>query len=163
MKAVLNYKVRIERMESGRWVRRIFEWNLSVSAWEKVCKRQANKLNIPKIVCVRYGISADEWFLRNQAGGGIEWDCKKWKKKIERTKEYGLDKWKKSMNGKTSLVWYAQKKVPRTEILYDDSYGSQLLFGVRCKTLRVNRRKWRWNEGKTRMCMQCNSRVEETI
>jgi hypothetical protein len=74
--------------------------------------------------------------LRNQAGGGTEWDCKKWKKEIERrTKEYRLDKWQKIMNGKTPMVWYAQKKVPRTEIFYDGSYESQLLFGVRCKTL----------------------------
>ncbi|KAF2358610.1 hypothetical protein FHG87_010636 [Trinorchestia longiramus] len=31
VKAVLNYKVRIERMENKRWVKRIFEWNLSES------------------------------------------------------------------------------------------------------------------------------------
>ncbi|KAF2359685.1 hypothetical protein FHG87_009565 [Trinorchestia longiramus] len=33
----------------------------------------------------------------------------------------------------------------------------------RCKALRVNRRTWRWNEGNTRLCQQCNRGVEETV
>ncbi|KAF2343308.1 hypothetical protein FHG87_025936 [Trinorchestia longiramus] len=42
--AVLNYKVRIERMENKRWVKQIFEWNLSESLWEKICWGHARKL-----------------------------------------------------------------------------------------------------------------------
>ncbi|KAF2366974.1 hypothetical protein FHG87_002248 [Trinorchestia longiramus] len=94
----------------------------------------------------------------------IEWDCNKWKKEIEKlTKEYGLNKWKHSMNGKTTLTWYASKNVPRFEVFYDGSFGSQLLFAVRCKALSVNRRTWRWNERNTRLCLQCNRGVEETV
>ncbi|KAF2350776.1 PiggyBac transposable element-derived protein [Trinorchestia longiramus] len=39
----------------------------------------------------------------------------------------------------------------------------QLLFAVRCKALSVNRRTWRWNEGNTRLYLQCNRGVEETV
>ncbi|KAF2343965.1 hypothetical protein FHG87_025279, partial [Trinorchestia longiramus] len=55
------------------------------------------------------------------------------------------------------------KNVPRFEVFYDGSFGSQLLFAVRCKTLSVNRRTWRWNEGNTMLCLQCNRGVEETV
>ncbi|KAF2354415.1 hypothetical protein FHG87_014830 [Trinorchestia longiramus] len=33
----------------------------------------------------------------------------------------------------------------------------------RCKALSVNRHTWRWNEGNTRLCLQCNRGVEETV
>ncbi|KAF2367179.1 hypothetical protein FHG87_002064 [Trinorchestia longiramus] len=116
-----------------------------------------------KTVCVRIGRTMDDWLLRGHGGKGMEWDCNKWKKEIEKlTKEYGLNKWKHSMNGKTTLTWYASKNVPRFEVFYDGSFGSQLLFAVRCKALSVNRRTWRWNEGNTRLCLQCNRGVEET-
>ncbi|KAF2363434.1 hypothetical protein FHG87_005812 [Trinorchestia longiramus] len=57
----------------------------------------------------------------------------------------------------------ASKNVPRFEMFYDGSFGSQLLFAIRCKALSVNRRTWRWNEGNTRLCLQCNRGVEETV
>ncbi|KAF2357806.1 hypothetical protein FHG87_011432 [Trinorchestia longiramus] len=41
--------------------------------------------------------------------------------------------------------------------------GSQLLFAVRCKALSVDRCTWRWNEGNTKLCLQCNRAVEETV
>ncbi|KAF2352389.1 hypothetical protein FHG87_016857 [Trinorchestia longiramus] len=53
VKAVWNSKVRIERMENKRWVKRIFEWNLSESLWEKICLGHTRKLKIQKTVCVR--------------------------------------------------------------------------------------------------------------
>ncbi|KAF2354348.1 hypothetical protein FHG87_014893 [Trinorchestia longiramus] len=82
------------------------------------------------------------------------------KKEIEKlAKDDGLNEW----NGKTTLIWYASKNVPRFEMFYDRSFGSQLLFTVRCKALSVNRRTWRWNEGNTRLCLQCNRGVEETV
>ncbi|KAF2365160.1 hypothetical protein FHG87_004078 [Trinorchestia longiramus] len=37
VRAVLNYEVRIERMENKRWIKQIFERNLSVNLSEKVC------------------------------------------------------------------------------------------------------------------------------
>ncbi|KAF2355832.1 hypothetical protein FHG87_013414, partial [Trinorchestia longiramus] len=164
VKAVLNYKVRIERMENESWVKRIFEWNLSRRLWEKICWRHARKLKIRKTVCVRIGRTMDDWLLRSHGGKGMEWECNKWKKEIEKvTREYGLNKWKHSMNGKTTLIWYASKNVPRFEMFYDGSFGSQLLFAIRCKALSVNKRTWRWNEGNTRLCLQCNRGVEETV
>ncbi|KAF2363664.1 tRNA intron endonuclease catalytic domain-like [Trinorchestia longiramus] len=48
-------------------------------------------------------------------------------------------------------------------MFYEGSFGSQLLFAVRCKALSVNRRTWRWNEGNTRLCLHCNGGVEETV
>ncbi|KAF2346954.1 hypothetical protein FHG87_022292 [Trinorchestia longiramus] len=48
-------------------------------------------------------------------------------------------------------------------MFYDGSFGSQLLFAIRCKALSVNRCTWRWNERNTRLCLQCNRGVEETV
>ncbi|KAF2347708.1 hypothetical protein FHG87_021537 [Trinorchestia longiramus] len=111
--AVLNYKVRIERMENKRWVKQIFEWNLSESLWEKICWGHARKLKIQKTVCVRIGRTMDDWLLRGHGGKGMKWDCNKGKKEMEKLKkEYGLNKWKHSMNGKTTLIWYASKNIP---------------------------------------------------
>ena len=67
------------------------------------------------------------------------------------------------MTQKTTLTWYTRKSVPRMEMFYDGSFGSQLLFAVRCKALSVNRRTWRWNEGNNSWCMQCDRGVEETV
>ncbi|KAF2362306.1 hypothetical protein FHG87_006937 [Trinorchestia longiramus] len=66
-------------------------------------------------------------------------------------------------NSISPLIWYASKNVPRFKMFYDGSFGSKLLFAVRCKALSVNRRTWRWNEGNTRLCLQCNRGVEETV
>ncbi|KAF2355158.1 hypothetical protein FHG87_014091 [Trinorchestia longiramus] len=85
VKAVLNYKVRIERMENKRWVKRIFEWSLSESLWEKICWGHVRKLKIQKTVCVRIGRTMDDWLLRGHGGKGMEWDCNKWKKEITKT------------------------------------------------------------------------------
>ncbi|KAF2354371.1 hypothetical protein FHG87_014872 [Trinorchestia longiramus] len=49
------------------------------------------------------------------------------------------------------------------EMFYDGSFGSQLLFAVRCKAISVNRSTWRWKEGNTRLCLQCDRGVEETV
>ncbi|KAF2356116.1 hypothetical protein FHG87_013128 [Trinorchestia longiramus] len=65
VKAVLNYKVRIEQMENKMWVKQIFDWNLSESLWEKICWGHARKLKIQKTVCVRIGRSMDDWLLRS--------------------------------------------------------------------------------------------------
>ncbi|KAF2366571.1 hypothetical protein FHG87_002672 [Trinorchestia longiramus] len=164
VKAVLNYKVRIERMEYERWVKQIFEWNLSESFWEKICRGHAKKLEIQKTAHVKIGRPMDDWLLRNHEGKGLEWDCNKGKKEIEKqTKEYRLNKRKHSMNGKTTLIWYASKNVPKFEMFYNESFGSQLLFAVRCTALSVNRHTWRWKEGNTKLCLQCNRGVEETV
>ncbi|KAF2353474.1 hypothetical protein FHG87_015770 [Trinorchestia longiramus] len=58
--AVLNYNARIERMENKRWVKQIFEWNLSESLWEKICWGHARKLKIQKTVRVRIGRPFEE-------------------------------------------------------------------------------------------------------
>ncbi|KAF2364386.1 hypothetical protein FHG87_004860 [Trinorchestia longiramus] len=64
----------MERMENKRWVKRIFEWNLSESLWEKICWGHARKLKIQKTVCVRIGRPMDDWVLRGHGGKGMEWD-----------------------------------------------------------------------------------------
>ncbi|KAF2347756.1 hypothetical protein FHG87_021490 [Trinorchestia longiramus] len=46
----------------------------------------------------------------------------------------------RNMNGKTTLIWYASKNLPRLEMFYDGSFGSQLLFAVICKALSVTER-----------------------
>ncbi|KAF2350380.1 hypothetical protein FHG87_018863 [Trinorchestia longiramus] len=110
-----------------------------------------------KTVWVRIGRTMDDWLLRGHGHKGMEWEIEKL------TKEYGLNKWKHSMNGKTTLIWYASKNVPRFEMFYGGTFGSQLLFAVRCKALSVNKQIWRWNEGNTRLCLQSNRGVEETV
>ncbi|KAF2362583.1 hypothetical protein FHG87_006656 [Trinorchestia longiramus] len=135
-----------------------------LGCWLKCWLRHARKLKIQKTIRVRIRRPEDDWLLRNHGGKGLEWDCNKWKKEIEKlTKEYGMNEWKRSMNGKTTLIWYTSKNVSRFEMFYDGSFGSQFLFAVRYKALSVNRRTWRWNEGNTRLCLQCNRGVEEIV
>ncbi|KAF2348159.1 hypothetical protein FHG87_021084 [Trinorchestia longiramus] len=101
VKAVLNYKVRIGRMKNKKWVKRIFERNLSEKLWGKIYWGHARKLKIH----VRIGRTMDDWLLRGSEDKRMKRDCNKWKKEIEKlTKEYGLNKWKHSMNAKTTLL-----------------------------------------------------------
>ena len=64
-------------------------------------------------------------------------------KEIEK---YGLEKWKNGMIGKTSLVRYQEKQVPRREMFYDGSLGSSLLFKARTESVELNARTYRWQE-----------------
>ncbi|KAF2359141.1 Reverse transcriptase domain [Trinorchestia longiramus] len=49
VKAVLNYKVRIQRMENKRWVERIFEWNLSEIIKRKFAGGMQEKLRFRRL------------------------------------------------------------------------------------------------------------------
>ena len=89
---------------------------------------------------------------------------KDWKKIIDkRVSRYGLNKWKRGMNEKVTLEWYASKECPKYEKYYDGSVGSQLLFKVRTQSLELNARTYRWNEGGVKRCMMCDLGEDETV
>lgn len=164
MKAVLLYKVRIERMNDSRLVRKVFEWNLGNSNWEKECFRKAKVLMLQKLPCHLAGRQGNGWVISDESGEGHVWQTKEWKKFIDkRVKSYGRFKWAESMRQKSTLNWYTRKISPSYELFYDGGFASELLFRVRTKSLAVNDRTYRWNENKSRICSQCNAQVDETV
>ncbi|KAF2348075.1 hypothetical protein FHG87_021170 [Trinorchestia longiramus] len=51
-------------------------------------------------------------------------------------------------------AWMARLNVRQSNEVFDQCQG---------QALSVNRRTWRWNEGNTSLCLQCNRGVEETV
>lgn len=165
MKGVLRYKVRLERMSSERWARKVYMWNMRVSKWEKKCYAMVYKCSLP----VRWshqlpGRERGEWLMTVGEGVGVEWDRKEWYAEINRrVKEMGLDAWRKGIIEKDTLQWYSRKKEPHYECLYDGSRGGDLMFGVRSKSLGVNARTYRWNERREKECFMCDKNETETV
>ena len=164
MKAVLAYKVRLDRMSYARWAKKVHLWNSRKSKWEKDCKRRARKCGYQCIRPQDVEAHGDVWRMVNERGEGPDWSVKKWKKKIDtRVKQIGLEKWRTGMSGKSTLKWYEKKVKPMNERWYDGSRGGQLLFKARTQSLEVNARTYRWAENGTRVCMQCEAEVDETV
>ena len=100
----------------------------------------------------------------NEQFEGGDWNLTKWKKIVNvKVREYGLNKWKSSMDAKSTLQWYKRKCQPACEKLYDGSYGSELLFKARSQSLEVNARTYRWNSDGSKLCKMCDSGSEETV
>ena len=165
MKAVLMFKVRLERMDEQRWAKKVYMMNHSRSKWEKMCVRYVNKCEFNRMFTVRLDeTQRPEWRILNENGEGNEWNLQKWKKVVgERVKQLGLRKWKNGINEKQTLVWYRYKEKPSRECMYDGSYGSELLFKARTMSLEVNARTYRWSESGLKVCEQCTSGEDETV
>ena len=108
-----------------------------------------------------------DWKLCQGGGDEGEYEIGDWKviinKKVE---EYGLEKWKRGMENKTTMDIYKKKKMPKKESCYEGGGDSVLLFRTRAGSLEVNRRTHRFNEMKSKWCHFCETqgrREEETI
>ena len=163
-KAVLSYKVRLDRMSVARWPKKVHMWNSRQSKWERGCKRRATKCGYQCIRPQDVQAHGDVWRMVNERGEGPEWSLKEWKRKIDsRVKQVGRWKGKNGMREKTTLAWYAKKERPMNEEWYDGSRAGQLLFRARTQSLEVNARTYRWSANGSRECTQCDGGVNETV
>ena len=148
-KAVLKYKVRLEKMPEKRLARRVYEWVGRDSKWTKASVRWEKKNGLEGFTNPEELQRKSEAVLQRRVNDNV--------------KKTGLDKWHRGMREKSSLVWYREKEKPKNEVFYDGGVGSMLLFKARTKSLEVNNRTHRWaNEG-NRNCNKCGGEREETV
>ena len=134
-------------------------------AWHPMqCKKVVRECGLRVINVIGIDRRDRGWYMRLEDGRGAELSGKEWKKIIDkRGSRYGLNKWKRGMNEKVTLEWYASKECPKYERYYDGSVGSQLLFKARTQSLELNARTYRWNEGGVKRCMMCDLGEDETV
>ena len=164
MKGNIMYKVRIERMDDERWVKKVYKCSGRHSKWLKSCKRLVRRcgLNCREDVFGCGHVAG--WNVVCMNGEGWNWSMDKWKKTINsRVSDLGLRKWKKGMEDKCTMEWYRVKEVPKYEPFYDGSYGSELLFKVRSQSLEVNGRTYRWNVDGSKECKVCGNCEVESV
>ena len=164
MKGNIMYKVRIERMEDERWVKKIYKDVGRCSKWTNSCKRLVRKcgLSCRENVFGRGHVAG--WNVVCINGEGYNWSLEKWRQVVNvQVKELAWRKWKNSMNTKSTLEWYREKDKPKCEIFYDGSWGSELLFKARSQSLEVNGRTYRWSADGGRLCNVCESREVESV
>lgn len=164
-KSMLRYKVRLERMDECRLAKQVYVSEFGRSRWEKKCVREVKKCGLLRVCQVRPGNeNVCGWKVVNECGQGLGWNVVKWNGVIEkRVREYGLSKWKRGMEEKSSLEWYKCKECPKYESWYDGSMGGVLLFKARSGSLEVAARTYRWENDGCKVCRMCDSGVDETI
>lgn len=164
MKAVLMYKIRLERMNENRWAKKVHRWNNRASKWEKGCKRKVTQCGLRPLTQVALDGNVDSWMIADERGVGKFWTCKRWKNVINgRVMKLGARKWKQKMGEKVTLAWYASKERPRHEKFYDGGLGGQLLFKARSQSLELNARTYRWSANGRKECDQCTTEEHETV
>ena len=147
-KAVLRFRVRLQRMDENKWAKKVFEWNI-YGRWMK------------DSIKVEMRVGELGMLVRGVMRQGSMNVCKR---EINRyVKEKGKEEWKRGMIGKSSLEWYRKKEQPGHESCYDGSYGGDLLFKARTKSLEVNSRTYRWANDGNKLCMVCERGVDETV
>ena len=80
-----------------------------------------------------------------------------------RVEEKGKEEWLRGMNEKSTVDWYRGRNQSKYENFYDGSFGGNLLFRVRTKSLEVKSRVSRWKNGECKMCMMYEKGVDETV
>ena len=152
MKSKLRFKIRIERMNEERWVKIVSMETGKGSKWLKDCASTADRGGFFKSWEIN-SRGSNEWHLSDTVGDRNVYDEKKWKSVISaRIEEYGLEKWRRGIEGKSSLLGYGMKKCPKREDFYDGSWTSSLLFKARSGSLEINDRTHRFNERRNKHC-----------
>ncbi|XP_063861501.1 uncharacterized protein LOC135101456 [Scylla paramamosain] len=166
-KATLRYKIRLERMDNARIVRKVYLWNESGSKWRKRCMRMTDRNGLQVVWAIRMAgrnQNEREWVVTRGGRVGAEWDVRKWKNEIDKEmKCVGLNEWKNEMERKKTLEWYKEKEAPRYERWYDGSLGGDLLFRVRAQCMDVNARSYRWSESRSKVCQMCDMGEDVTV
>ena len=145
-KAVLRYTVRLLRMDANRWARKVHEWNVE-GKWMRDSVRMQIWAEVGLI-----GVARGEASMKR---------CKGLIDKCVEKK--GLEEWLRGVREKVTLVWYRGKDQPRYERLYDGSFGGELLFKARTKSLEVNSRVYRWENDGSKLCIMCRVGEDETV
>ena len=167
MKGTLRFKVRLEEMDGSRWAKKIYLEAGNSSRWMKGCAINAQKGGLFRTWDLNER-GENQWRLAYTRGDTSRYEMKKWKILInERVSEYGLEKWRNGIEGKTSLARYGKKKCPKKETFYDGSWVSSLLFGARSGSLDLNERTYRFNDTRSKICehgcIQGGRQREETV
>ena len=105
MKATIKYKIRLERMNEDRWVRRIRMWSLTGSRWVDSSKKMVRGCNLQTRAA---SVRNCEWRMVLESGDGMNWSVKQWIN--ERVEKVGLRKWREGIERKSTLVWYKSKE-----------------------------------------------------
>ncbi|XP_045115935.1 uncharacterized protein LOC123507244 [Portunus trituberculatus] len=147
-KAVLRYRVRLQRMDGSKWTKKVYEWNV-YGQWAQ------ESFNL-EIWMGEIGM-----LVRRTIGhGSVDASKREINRRVE---EKGKAEWRRGMSEKTTLEWYRRKDRPRCESFYDGSRGGDLLFRARTKSLEVNSRVYRWKDGGSKVCEVCERGVDETV
>ena len=166
-KSTLRYKVRLERMDDARLVRKIYMWNLHGSKWVKNCMKMAGNIGMRVEWVERYPerrFNRYEWNIIDSNREGVYWDVRKWKNVIDKNvKEQGLRRWKQDMERKSTLEWYKEKESPGYVNWFEGSLGGDLLFRARAQCMDVNARNYRWSESRSKLCQMCNLEEDESV
>ena len=125
MKAMIQYRVRLSKMQYDRWARKVYYLFDRESKWDRGCRKRMRKVGMREGYSIRVEVGWRMVWVDNRGSEwGWEWDEKKWKKVInEKVQELGLQKWRVGMEGKSTLEWYACKETPRYENWYDGGWG----------------------------------------
>ena len=107
-----------------------------------------------------------EWEITLSPGDETLYSTDRWKGFInDKVQEYGLNKWRRGIEKKSTLHMYGKKVKPNKELFYNGDWGSSLLFKARSGSLELNSRTYRYNENRDKKCRMCNldNGVDETI
>ena len=129
-KAVLQYKVRLGKMDDNRWARKVYEWTSLESRWKRATVKIKRKCELERFTQSEVML----WLGINELNTTVN----------ERVQERECGKWAQSLWEKSSVEWYRRKTQPKSECFYDGSMGSELPFKARTKSLEVNSRVYRW-------------------
>ena len=88
----------------------------------------------------------------------------KWQSGVKNQVNYwGEEKWKENMLKKSSLKLYRQKSEIKSEPIYDNSYGSSLLFEARAGSLHLRNRTSKWSSDGKEECVACGHASEDLV
>lgn len=147
-KAGLRYRARVIRMDVDRWASKVLDWNIC-GKW---------MMGLTK---VKRWLGEPEMFIRGEMIHGNMAVCKRIINRMVERK--GKEEWQRGMSEKSTLEWYRIKDQPRGESYHDGSYGGDLLFRARTKSLEVNSRVYRWRNEGSKTCLMCDRGVDETV
>ena len=154
-KAKIKYKWRLENMNDKRWAKKIYNWTENKGKTQNDYNKKLRKYDI-KILGTRERkkvlIENKEITKQNKINKEID----------KRVKERGLKEWKKGMEKKKSLLYYANKERPNWEPIYNGTWESSLLFKARSNSLEVKERENRWKNTDER-CNNCNIDTKEDL
>ena len=107
-KAVLRYRVRLQRMDGSKWAKKVYKWNV-YGQWAQ------------ESFTIEIWVGEIGMLVRGAIGhGSVDASKREINRRVE---EKGKAEWRRGMSEKTTLEWYRRKDRPRCESFYDGSRG----------------------------------------
>lgn len=164
-KGKMRYKIRLEKMPSNRWASKVYRMVGIRSTWILNCASIVRKCGLHRR-WTNMEWNNKEWEITLSPGDETLYSTDRWKGFInDKVQEYGLNKWRRGIEKKSTLHMYGKKVKPNKELFYNGDWGSSLLFKARSGSLELNSRTYRYNENRDKKCRMCNldNGVDETI